>query len=69
MSMLLGVELPPPKDITTDVDLLLFGFTSSEKDSDKVRSVKFLIEKNDFCCSKIGSTSNASAATLSQWWR
>ena len=67
--MLLGVELPPPQDIAADVDLLLFRFTSSQKDTDKVNSVESLIEKNNFCCSSIGSASNASAATLSQWWR
>ena len=69
MSTLLDLVLPLPQEIAPDVELLLFGFGSSQKDKDKVKTVVSTIERNNFCCSSLGSASSAGAPTLRKWWR
>jgi hypothetical protein len=60
------VSLPEPENLDTEVDLLLFGFTSQQQKMIKEELIPEF--KDDFRCCMIGSTNNTTAKTLQKWW-
>lgn len=66
MNTMCGVSLPEPATIDTEVDLLLFGFTSQQQST--VATVLIPAFQNDFHCCLIGSTDRVTPATLEKWW-
>ena len=66
MNRLCGVSLAEPEKIDTEVDLLLFGFTSQQQKMIKDELIPGF--RDEFRCCMIGSTNSATAKTLQKWW-
>lgn len=66
MNRLCDVSLPEPESIDTEVDLLLFDFTSQQRKMIKDELIPEF--KTEFRCCMIGSTDSAKPETLQKWW-
>jgi hypothetical protein len=60
------LKLPPPKEVDSEVTLLIFGFDKDQKQG-RLKKTEKRLKKFDIFCKSIGSTENITQETLQKY--